>query len=92
VSRMLRLLRVPLFELARHGTACLTQRKDMLTPATQPLLPSQVRTEEGLLAYLSRLRALHGTEVLDSLGAITRLRLQSELYSLTTAGVKCGLW
>lgn len=47
---------------------------------------SRVRTEQGLLTYLSCLKALGGAAHLRSLKAITRLRLQSELYSLTSPG------
>lgn len=50
---------------------------------------TRVRTEQGLLTYLSCLQALGGAPHLKSLKAITRLRLQSELYSLTSPGV-CG--
>lgn len=48
---------------------------------------TRVRTEQGLLTYLSCLKALGGAPHLKSLKAITRLRLQSELYSLTSPGV-----
>jgi hypothetical protein len=47
---------------------------------------SRVRTEQGLLTYLHCLKALGGASHLRSLKAITRLRLQSELYSLTSPG------
>jgi hypothetical protein len=47
---------------------------------------TRVRTEQGLLTYLSCLKALGGAPHLKSLKAITRLRLQSELYSLTSPG------
>ncbi|WIA11477.1 hypothetical protein OEZ85_011591 [Tetradesmus obliquus] len=47
---------------------------------------SRVRTEQGLLTYLHCLKALGGAHHLKSLKAITRLRLQSELYSLTSPG------
>lgn len=47
---------------------------------------TRVRTEQGLLTYLSCLKALGGAPHLRSLKAITRLRLQSELYSLTSPG------
>jgi len=47
---------------------------------------TRVRTEQGLLTYLSCLKALGGAPYLRSLKAITRLRLQSELYSLTSPG------
>jgi hypothetical protein len=50
---------------------------------------TRVRTEQGLLTYLSCLKALGGAPHLKSLKAITRLRLQSELYSLTSPGVYC---
>ncbi len=49
-------------------------------------MPQQVRTEEGLLAYLEALQALGGADVMRNLGVVTRLRLQNELYSLTTPG------
>eukprot|EP00878_Enallax_costatus_P027555 GHUV01029683.1.p1 GENE.GHUV01029683.1~~GHUV01029683.1.p1 ORF type:complete len:276 (+),score=63.20 GHUV01029683.1:807-1634(+) len=47
---------------------------------------SRVRTEQGLLTYLQCLKSLGGAQHLRSLKAITRLRLQSELYSLTSPG------
>jgi len=47
---------------------------------------TRVRTEQGLLTYLSCLKALGGAVHLESLKSITRLRLQSELYSLTSPG------
>eukprot|EP00879_Flechtneria_rotunda_P004592 GHRR01004847.1.p1 GENE.GHRR01004847.1~~GHRR01004847.1.p1 ORF type:complete len:391 (+),score=116.64 GHRR01004847.1:737-1909(+) len=47
---------------------------------------SRVRTEQGLLTYLRCLKALGGSSYLRSLKSITRLRLQSELYSLTSPG------
>lgn len=55
---------------------------------------TRVRTEQGLLTYLSCLKALGGAPHLKSLKAITRLRLQSELYSLTSPGewMSCGGW
>lgn len=51
---------------------------------------TRVRTEQGLLTYLSCLKALGGAPHLKSLKAITRLRLQSELYSLTSPGGRGG--
>jgi hypothetical protein len=51
---------------------------------------TRVRTEQGLLTYLSCLKALGGAPHLKSLKAITRLRLQSELYSLTSPGQMSG--
>jgi hypothetical protein len=53
---------------------------------------TRVRTEQGLLTYLSCLKALGGAPHLKSLKAITRLRLQSELYSLTSPGAHRGGW
>eukprot|EP00775_Hariotina_reticulata_P006052 gene6052-6290_t len=47
---------------------------------------TRVRTEQGLLTYLSCLKALEGAAHLKSLKSITRLRLQSELYGLTSPG------
>jgi hypothetical protein len=47
---------------------------------------SRVRTEGGLLLYLGALSGFKGAEGLRHLSAITRLRLQSELYSLTSPG------
>lgn len=52
---------------------------------------TRVRTEQGLLTYLSCLKALGGAPHLKSLKAITRLRLQSELYSLTSPGGRGGV-
>jgi hypothetical protein len=49
---------------------------------------SRVRTEQGLLTYLHCLKALGGAHHLRCLKAITRLRLQSELYSLTSPGAQ----
>eukprot|EP00879_Flechtneria_rotunda_P016324 GHRR01017079.1.p2 GENE.GHRR01017079.1~~GHRR01017079.1.p2 ORF type:complete len:128 (+),score=14.86 GHRR01017079.1:1292-1675(+) len=49
---------------------------------------SRVRTEQGLLTYLRCLKALGGSSYLRSLKSITRLRLQSELYSLTSPGAR----
>jgi hypothetical protein len=50
---------------------------------------TRVRTEQGLLTYLSCLKALEGAVHLKSLKSITRLRLQSELYGLTSPGETC---
>ena len=47
---------------------------------------TRVRTEQGLLTYLGSLKALKNSDQLRNLRAITRLRLQSELYSLTSPG------
>lgn len=46
----------------------------------------RIRSEAGLLQYLVALQALKGSPHLRTLHNITSLRLQSELYSLTSPG------
>lgn len=50
---------------------------------------TRVKTETGHLQYLGALLALAGSPHLKSLSIMTKLRLQSELYSLTSPGGYC---
>eukprot|EP00200_Dunaliella_tertiolecta_P015968 CAMPEP_0202422266 /NCGR_PEP_ID=MMETSP1128-20130828/50767_1 /ASSEMBLY_ACC=CAM_ASM_000463 /TAXON_ID=3047 /ORGANISM="Dunaliella tertiolecta, Strain CCMP1320" /LENGTH=671 /DNA_ID=CAMNT_0049030321 /DNA_START=160 /DNA_END=2175 /DNA_ORIENTATION=+ len=55
-----------------------------LTEITDTL--SRIRSKAGLLRYLTALRSLKGDPVLMLVWPTTRLRLQSELYALTSPG------
>lgn len=74
----------PLHTLAEGGHTPGEGADFLLGEVTETI--TRVRTEQGLLTYLSCLKSLGGAAHLRSLKAITRLRLQSELYSLTSPG------
>lgn len=69
------------FQDVRGSSDCtefvLTEISDML---------HKIKAETGLLKYLRSLEALGGWEHLHSVSLVTKLKLQSELYSLTSPG------